>query len=92
MRLSVFGVESLDSLESAVANAFSVIPPSFGEQLDFASHGLPLHSKDRSSSVLGRSRHCCLWIWATLRLHSISNLGFWGLGAQTCPRRTCRGW
>ncbi|CAE7209563.1 Nrdc [Symbiodinium natans] len=46
MRLSVFGVESLDSLESAVANAFSVIPPSFGEQLDFASHGLPLHSKD----------------------------------------------
>ena len=47
MRVSVFGIESLDSLELAVVDAFSVIPPCTGvEQLDFEAHGLPLCVKD----------------------------------------------
>ena len=49
MRLSVFGIESLDSLELAVVNAFSVIPPSPNvEQLDFGACNLPLDVKDSS--------------------------------------------
>ncbi|CAE8727920.1 unnamed protein product, partial [Polarella glacialis] len=43
MRLCVFGIESLDSLQAAVAESFSVVAPSPGIQpLDFAARGLPM--------------------------------------------------
>ncbi|CAE7854645.1 Nrdc, partial [Symbiodinium sp. KB8] len=64
MRLSVFGIESLDSLELAVVDAFSIIPPSDVEQLDFEAHGLPLCVKDLPRLV--RVRPICdghvLWL------------------------------
>eukprot|EP00439_Symbiodinium_sp_Y106_P086792 s125_g35.t46 len=65
MRVSVFGIESLDSLELAVVDAFSVIPPCTGvEQLDFEAHGLPLCVKDLPRLV--RVRPICdghvLWL------------------------------
>ena len=43
MRLCVFGIESLDTLETAVSESFSAIKPSPSvPQLDFARCGMPL--------------------------------------------------
>ena len=69
MRLSVFGIESLDSLELAVVDAFSIIPPSDVEQLDFEAHGLPLCVKDKFNKS---SCHVRLSAHSLMMPHDIS--------------------
>ena len=60
MRLSVFGIESLDSLQLAVVNAFSTISPSPDvDDLDFGACGL-LESKARTMPWIAETNwQCC---------------------------------
>ncbi|CAK9096568.1 Insulin-degrading enzyme (Insulin protease) (Insulinase) (Insulysin) [Durusdinium trenchii] len=52
MRLCVFGIESLDSLETAVSQSFSCVESFAGTtQLDFAQCGMPLRKEDLPSLV-----------------------------------------
>ncbi|CAJ1448902.1 unnamed protein product [Effrenium voratum] len=60
MRLCVFGIESLDTLETAVCESFSAIKPSPSvPQLDFARCGMPLKREDLPRLVRVRPINDC---------------------------------
>ena len=60
MRLCVFGIESLDSLETAVSQSFSCVESFAGTtQLDFAQCGMPLR-KEARLSVDSQMHNICI--------------------------------
>ena len=68
MRLCIFGIEDLDSLESAVLSSFGAVPSSPTSQLDFAMHGMPLKEEELPRLVRARPIRDGHTLWMSWQL------------------------